>query len=68
MTEQQASQAVGNLKRAVRSKDAKLAGKAVDTLRQAGLTYRDCYRIALAGDPSITEPEWDDLMVEADEA
>jgi hypothetical protein len=60
--------AVNQLKRAARSKDAKLAGQAVEALRLAGHTYRDCYRIALAGDPTLTENEWESLMYEADSA
>jgi hypothetical protein len=58
---------IAQLKRAARFRDAKLAGQAVDALRMAGLDYRACYRLALAGDPSLTEGEWEDLMAEADE-
>lgn len=59
--------AIAQLKSAVRTKDAKLAGQAVDALRMAGHDNRACYRLALAGDPSLTEGEWEDLMAAADE-
>lgn len=55
---------VETLKNAVRHKDAKRAGEAVDSLRAKGYTYRDCYRIGLAGDPTLTEAEWEDLMAD----
>ncbi len=58
--------AVDQLKKAVKTKDAKLAGQAVDSLRVTGHNYRECYLIALAGDPTLTEAEWEDLMAEAD--
>ncbi len=60
--------AIQTLQTAVRVKDAKLAGRAVDTLRAAGHNYKDCYRIALGGNPDLTLNEWEDLMAEADGA
>lgn len=57
---------INTLKQAVRVKDAKLAGKAVDLLRAKGFNYRDCYNFAKAGNENLTMGDWEDLMMEAD--
>lgn len=59
--------AIETLKRGVVARDPKLIGQAVDSLRTKGFRYRDCYRVALAANPELTEPEWEDLMALADE-
>lgn len=54
------------LKQAARTKDAQCAGRAVDKLRLKGFTYKDCLKFAKAGNPNLTDGEWEDLMMEAD--
>lgn len=55
------------LKAGVLAKDAKLIGRAIDSLRMAGHNYRDCYRLALAVDPTLTLEAWDAILEEADD-
>lgn len=59
---------VANLKQAARTKDARLAGQCVDALRLNGYTYNGCFQIAQLGDANLTLPDFEDLMIEADEA
>jgi len=60
--------AIKTLKTAIRANDPILLGRAVDSLRLAGFTYRECYRMALTEMPDLTEGDWEDRMAEADEA
>lgn len=47
------------LQSAVRSRDPILAGQALDSLRLAG-NNKQCFRIALAADPTLTMMDVDD--------
>lgn len=58
--------ALSSLQAAVRTKDIPAFAKAITELRLAGCTYQQCYRYALAGDPTLTQDEWNDLLIEAD--
>lgn len=66
--ENMALNSIQTLKTGVLANDPKLIGRAVDSLRLQGMTYRDCYRIALAANPSLQESDWEDMMQAADEA
>lgn len=57
---------VDTLKQGGVARDPKLLAQAVDSLRLKGFNYRDCYRLALAARPDLTENEWEDLMALAD--
>lgn len=58
--------AINALKQAARTGDAKCAGRAVDQLRGQGFNYNDCFKLAKAGNPSLTLEDWECLMMEAD--
>lgn len=58
--------AIKTLQTAVRIRDYVLGGRAVDSLRNAGHNYQQCFRIALAGNPSLTLDAWEDFMMEID--
>jgi hypothetical protein len=59
------SDAVRYLKTAVRVQDAALTKLALDYFKANNVTSREAYRIALAGDPSLTWDEWTDLLARA---
>lgn len=60
------AQAHKRLQNAVRSGDIVLVRDALRTLREAGISDRQAYRIALGGDPALTPDSWTDLVARAD--
>lgn len=58
--------AIKTLQTAVRAQDCILGRRAVDSLRNAGHNYNQCFRIALAGNEGLTLDAWEDFMIEID--
>lgn len=53
---------ITTFKSAVRSRDSKVIRQAVEAMKASGLTEREVYRIAKAGDPDLTQDEWSDIL------
>jgi len=56
---------ISNFKRAVRAKDLHLIAGQTRDLAKCGVTPSGIYRMALAGDPSLTMDQWTDLLASA---
>jgi hypothetical protein len=55
---------VSIFKKAVRARDIKLIAQGYKQMRYS-FTDSEVYRIALAADPDLRRPTWDDLLKEA---
>lgn len=53
-----------NLRTALSSKDGKLLVATLTSAAKDGVTDRQCFRVALAVDPTLTHNEWEDLKLE----
>ena len=53
---------------ALRNQDAETCGRVADQLRARGWTYARILKLAQEIKPTLTPGDWDDLMVEAEEA
>lgn len=51
---------------AISKRDARTVGRCVDHLRSRGMNYREIFSFAVGRVPSLTLPDWDELLEEAD--
>jgi len=58
---------IETFKTSIKTRDFQLMSNSLEFLRENGYRYRDCYRLALAADPSMGEAEYEDLMAELDD-
>ena len=52
--------------KAIKTQDAKLAGRIVDRFRNVGATYRDVFARVQKVSPETSEADWDALLEDAD--
>ena len=57
--------AARHLKMGARFQDETRLKLGLQLVKDAGLTSREAYRIALAGDPTLTLHEWADIVIRA---